>query len=86
MRRPIRFLPGTTARANRRSSSSRQVVTRQGGADFVAPDERAAGFGNGGTLWPDHPMYFQLAFAIDRVKAMAALHPEWTDKQPFKAV
>ena len=31
-------------------------------------------------------MYFQLAFALDRVKAMAPLHPEWKDTQPFKAV
>ena len=31
-------------------------------------------------------MYVQLAFALDRVKAMAPLHPEWKDKQPFKAV
>ena len=30
-------------------------------------------------------MYVQLAFALDRVKAMAPLHPEWKDKQPFKA-
>ena len=31
-------------------------------------------------------MYVQLAFALDRVKAMAPLHPEWKDTQPFKAV
>jgi hypothetical protein len=31
-------------------------------------------------------MYVQLAFALDRAKAMAPLHPEWKDKQPFKAV
>ena len=30
-------------------------------------------------------MYFQLFFAIDRVKALAPQHPEWKDKQPFKA-
>jgi hypothetical protein len=30
-------------------------------------------------------MYFQLAFAIDRVKALAPKHPEWQTKQPFKA-
>lgn len=61
-------------------------VTRQGGPDFVAPAERIAVFDNDGTLWAEHPMYFQLAFALDRVKAMAPLHPEWKDKQPFKAV
>ena len=31
-------------------------------------------------------MYAQLAFALDRVKAEAASHPEWKDTQPFKAV
>jgi hypothetical protein len=31
-------------------------------------------------------MYFQLAFVLDRVKALAPMHPEWKDTQPFKAV
>lgn len=61
-------------------------VTTQGGPDFVGPAARIAVFDNDGTLWAEQPMYFQLAFAIDRVKAMAAKHPEWKDKQPFKAL
>ncbi len=61
-------------------------ITRQGGPDFVAPAARVAVFDNDGTLWTEQPMYVQLAFALDRVKAMAPLHPEWKDKQPFKAV
>jgi phosphoserine phosphatase len=61
-------------------------VTRQDGPDFVAPADRIAVFDNDGTLWSEHPMYVQLAFALDRVKAMAPLHPEWKDRQPFKAV
>jgi hypothetical protein len=61
-------------------------VTRQGNPDFVPPDERIATFDNDGTLWVEQPMYVQLAFALDRVKALAALHPEWKDTQPFKAV
>ncbi len=61
-------------------------VNRQGGPDFVPPDERIATFDNDGTLWVEHPMYVQLAFALDRVKAMAPMHPEWKDTQPFKAV
>ena len=60
-------------------------VTQQGGPDFVPPAERIATFDNDGTLWVEHPMYTQLAFAIDRVKALAPLHPEWNNKQPFKA-
>ena len=43
-------------------------------------------FDNDGTLWVEHPMYTQLAFALDRVKALAPQHPEWNDTQPFKAV
>jgi hypothetical protein len=61
-------------------------VTREGGPDYVKPAERVAVFDNDGTLWVEHPMYIQLAFALDRVRAMAPLHPEWANKQPFKAV
>jgi len=60
-------------------------VTKQGGPDYVAPAERIATFDNDGTLWAERPMYVQLAFALDRVKALAPLHPEWEEKQPFKA-
>ena len=52
-------------------------VTRQGSPDFVPPAERIATFDNDGTLWVEHPMYVQLAFALDRVKALAPMHPEW---------
>ncbi|UCC82583.1 MAG: haloacid dehalogenase-like hydrolase, partial [Gemmatimonadota bacterium] len=62
-----------------------QRVTEDGGADFVPVPERIAVFDNDGTLWIEKPMYVQLAFALDRVKALAPSHPEWKDKQPFKA-
>jgi hypothetical protein len=61
-------------------------VTKAGGPDFVAPAERIATFDNDGTLWVEQPMYVQMAFALDRVKALTPLHPEWKDTQPFKAV
>jgi len=61
-------------------------VTKTGGPDFVPPVERIATFDNDGTLWVEQPMYVQMAFALDRVKEMAPLHPEWKDQQPFKAV
>ncbi len=61
------------------------AVTRKGSPDFVPPAKRIATFDNDGTLWVEHPMYVQMAFALDRGKAMAPLHPEWTDLQPFKA-
>jgi len=61
-------------------------VTQDGGADFVSPEERIAVFDNDGTLWSEQPVYFQVAFALDRIKAMAPQHPEWKDKEPFKSV
>ncbi len=61
-------------------------VTAQGGPDFIPVEQRIATFDNDGTLWCEQPMYVQLAFVLDRVRAMAPLHPEWKDKQPFKAV
>jgi phosphoglycolate phosphatase-like HAD superfamily hydrolase len=63
-----------------------QKVTDESSPDFVPPAERIATFDNDGTLWPSHPMYTQLAFALDRIKALAPQHPEWKNKQPFKAV
>ena len=60
-------------------------VTTEGSADFVPPADRIAVFDNDGTLWSEQPMYFQLAFALDRVKALAPRHPEWKNQQPFKA-
>jgi phosphoglycolate phosphatase-like HAD superfamily hydrolase len=48
--------------------------------------ERIAVFDNDGTLWSEQPMYFQLAFALDSVKALAPQHPEWRTTQPFQAV
>ena len=61
-------------------------VTKSGGDDFVPADDRIAVFDNDGTLWSEQPLYFQLLFAMDRVKALAPNHPEWASKQPFKAV
>jgi hypothetical protein len=61
------------------------TVTREGSSDFVPPAERIATFDNDGTLWVEHPMYTQMAFVLDRVKATASSHPEWKDTQPFKA-
>lgn len=61
-------------------------VTQSGSPDFVVPEQRIATFDNDGTLWSEQPMYFQLFFAIDRVKALAPQNPAWKTQQPFKAV
>ena len=61
-------------------------VTKDGGPDFVKPEDRVATFDNDGTLWIEQPMYNQFVFALDEVKAQANEHPEWKDKEPFKSV
>jgi phosphoglycolate phosphatase-like HAD superfamily hydrolase len=61
-------------------------VTQQGSPDFVPPAERIATFDNDGTLWAEQPIYFQLVFALDRVKALAPQHPEWKNKEPFASL
>ena len=61
-------------------------VTRSDSPDFILPAERIAVFDNDGTLWAEQPLYFQFAFAIDRVKALAPQHPEWKEKEPFASL
>jgi haloacid dehalogenase-like hydrolase len=63
-----------------------QKVTKEGGPDFVPAAERIATFDNDGTLWCEMPLPVQLFFALDRVRQLAPKHPEWKEKQPFKAV
>ena len=63
-----------------------QRVTTEGNPYFVPIPERIAVFDNDGTLWAEQPAYFQGLFAIDRVRALAPQHPEWTTIQPFQAV
>ena len=46
-------------------------TTSAGAPGFVPPAERIATFDNDGTLWAEQPLYFQLAFALDRVKVLA---------------
>ena len=61
-------------------------VTTQGSPDFVPEAERIATFDNDGTLWCEMPYYFQMAFAFDRLKAMAPQHPQWKTKEPFRSL
>ncbi len=61
-------------------------VTDPAHADYRPVDERAAVFDNDGTLWAEQPMYFQLVYALDQVRALAPEHPEWADTDPFRAV
>jgi phosphoserine phosphatase len=63
-----------------------EAVTAEGGRDFVAPEERIATFDNDGTLWSEQPLYFQLAFMLEQIRAAAPEHPEWKDNAAFKAL
>lgn len=61
-------------------------VTSPGSRDFVDMPQRIACFDNDGTLWTEQPIYFQVIFAMDRVKAQANRHPEWKTLKPFRWV
>ncbi len=45
-----------------------QATTTQASPKFVPPAERIATFDNDGMLWAEKPLYFQVFFALDRVK------------------
>jgi phosphoglycolate phosphatase-like HAD superfamily hydrolase len=51
----------------------------------VSPEDRIATFDQDGTLWVEHPVYTQAMFALERLHALAPQHPEWKDREPFKA-
>ncbi|MGB0391631.1 MAG: HAD family hydrolase [Salibacteraceae bacterium] len=61
-------------------------VTNPENPNYIEVKDRIATFDNDGNLWAEQPAYFQLFFAIDRIKAMAADHPEWKTEQPYQAV
>jgi phosphoserine phosphatase len=61
-------------------------VTNAESENFIKIPDRIATFDNDGNLWSEQPAYFQLFFAIERVKALAPGHPEWKTEEPFKSV
>jgi phosphoserine phosphatase len=61
-------------------------VTKEGSPEFVPVAERIATFDNDGTLWAEQPLYFQLFFALDRIKLLAPQHPEWKTTEPFASL
>lgn len=67
-------------------TSYMEDVTNSESKNFIPIADRIATFDNDGNLWSEQPAYFQLFFAIDRIKTMAPDNPEWKDKQPYKAV
>lgn len=61
-------------------------TTDSNSPDFIPVKDRIIVFDNDGTLWSERPVYFQLYFAMDRVKEIADQHPEWKTTEPFKSV
>jgi phosphoglycolate phosphatase-like HAD superfamily hydrolase len=61
-------------------------TTDKGSAKFVPPEQRIATFDMDGTLWIEHPMYTQVVYCLDRVKAIVKHRPHLKDVAPFKTV
>lgn len=61
-------------------------VTDESGKDFVKREERIAVFDNDGTLWSEQPAYFQFAFVLDRLAALAKTNPDLAATEPYKTV
>ncbi|MGC1953441.1 MAG: HAD family hydrolase, partial [Gammaproteobacteria bacterium] len=59
-----------------------EKVTKPGLPDFVPEPERIAVFDNDGTLWPENPIPFQFAFAVDSLQRAIADKPVLND-DPF---
>lgn len=76
-----------------RSGASRDALVRfvarttaAESSDFVLESDRIAVFDQDGTLWAERPCYVQLAFAVERVRALSAAHPEWEREEPFASI
>lgn len=53
---------------------------------YIPEPDRIAVFDNDGTLWSEQPVYFQFAFALDRLKALAAANPALAGLEPYRSV
>lgn len=62
-----------------------QKTTSPDSKDFVSEPERIAVFDNDGTLWPENPMPFQLAFTLDELKRRLPDEPAWKDDPMVQA-
>jgi phosphoserine phosphatase len=62
-----------------------RATTEPTSPQFLPEKDRIATFDQDGTLWVEHPMYTQLAFALARLVELAPQHPEWKTTEPFKS-
>lgn len=60
-------------------------VTDPDSADFVPVKDRIATFDNDGTLWTEQPIYFQLLYAMEVLRRMAAEDPSVLSSDVLKA-
>lgn len=60
-------------------------VTNPGSTEFLPEADRIAVFDNDGTLWAEQPMYFQLYFALDAIRAKAKADPSILSSPVLKA-
>jgi len=60
-------------------------VTTAGSADFLPLAERIAVFDNDGCLWPEQPLPFQVAFAIDELKRRIVTEPQLASEPMVQA-
>lgn len=60
-------------------------VTDPTSEDYVTPADRIATFDNDGNLWAEQPVYFQLIYALDRVRERAAEDPSILSTDALKA-
>lgn len=63
-----------------------QTVTDTTNKDYVPPEDRIATIDNDGTLWVEQPIYTQMIFIMDRIKALAHTHPEWQHLEPYQSI
>ena len=62
-----------------------EKTTNPKSKDFVPESERLAVFDNDGTLWPENPMPFQLAFTLDELERRLPDEPAWKDDPMVQA-
>ena len=63
-----------------------EAVTSEDSPAYVPPEHRVAAFDNDGTLWTEQPFYVQGLFILDRIRTLAAEHPEWRTQRPFQTL
>jgi phosphoserine phosphatase len=62
-----------------------EKTTSSDSKEFVPAPERLAVFDNDGTLWPENPLPFQLAFTLDELKRRLPDEPAWKDDPMVQA-